>query len=89
MSKISESAARQNEHLDLIEASLAGITEDVRLLNEMIENLQNNPGPISEEDQQTLNALEARGAALAEKMSALDAANPKPTEPPPPAEPTP
>lgn len=77
MTKITEHAERQNARLDQIDAAIGGVTEDLRVMNEMIENLQNNPGPISAEDQATLDALEARGAALSERLVALDAANPK------------
>lgn len=83
MTKITEHAERQNARLDQIDAAIGGITEDLRVMNEMIENLQNNPGPISAEDQATLDALEARGTALAERLVALDASNPKPPTPTP------
>jgi hypothetical protein len=79
MSTIKDYATRQNERLDKIDASLTGITDDVKVMQEMIENLQNNPGPISPEDQQLLDALEARGDALAAKLADLDAAHPAPT----------
>jgi len=78
MSKISEAAERQNARFDQIETAVTGIADDIKILNEMIETLQTTPGPITPEDQATLDALEARGAALAEKLTALDAANPPP-----------
>jgi hypothetical protein len=89
MSKISEFAAREHARHEKLATAIAGLTEDVRIMAEQIETLQNTPGPISAEDQSTLDALEARSEAAVEKLEALDAANPKPAEPLPPSGPTP
>jgi hypothetical protein len=76
MSAISEFAAKQAAFNDRIDAAVAGITGDIKTLNDLITTLQNTPGPISAEDQATLDALEAKGAAIAEKLEALDAVTP-------------
>lgn len=97
MSKISEYAARVDEKfsaigdsVDTISTGITGVTKDVADLKKIILDMQNNPGPISVEDQALLDAGEAKVAALADKtkavaeaITALDAQ----TEPP--APPTP
>lgn len=77
MSKISEYAVKQTEFnqtvgdkIDEIGVSLTGITGDIAGLNQKITDLQNNPGPISPEDQATLDSLQAAGLALATKAGA-------------------
>lgn len=73
MSIISEFASRQNAHNDRIDAAITGLAGDISQLNAKIAELQNSAGQISPEDQATLDALEARGTAIAEKVAALDA----------------
>lgn len=82
MSAISDFAARQNTHNDRIDAAVTAITADIAELNAQIQELQNNPGPISAADQELLNALEARGTAVAEKLDALNALTPERPAPP-------
>lgn len=88
-------AAAVNKSYDEIDAALevastkfAGITDDVAFLKETIEKLQNNPGPISAEDQALLTAAQTRANGLATKvngfkdaLTALDEATERP-EPP-------
>ncbi len=76
MSAISDFAKKQNEHNDAIDKAVEGISGDVGFLKSEIEKLQNSPGPISESDQMVLDGLEARTAALADKLGALDALTP-------------
>lgn len=76
MSQISDFAAAQNAFQDRIDVAVAGITDDVAGLNETIAKLQASPGTITPEDQAMLNDLEARGAAVAAKLEALDALTP-------------
>ncbi len=45
-----------NDAVKEIVEALAGLTDDVAFLNETIVKLQNSPGPISAEDQATLDA---------------------------------
>ncbi len=74
--------------VDDIVTSVAGVTADVTSLKDIILQLQNNPGPISPEDQALLDkgvanvtALATRVADVSAALKALDAA----TETPPPA----
>lgn len=84
MSAISEYAGRVNTAFDKLATAVDGVAGDVAFLKEKILELQNNPGPISAEDQAILDQLEARTAGLADKTAALDAATAdRPPEPPP------
>lgn len=88
MSAISDYAARVDtvftaigESIDGLQLSLAGLTADVDGLKKIIQDLQNNPGPITPADQALLDAGEAKVGGLSEKLklvaaalSALDAA---------------
>lgn len=78
MSKISEFSDRVNTKFNEIGTAVDGIVDDVAFLKEKIEELQNNPGPISPEDQATLDALEARVGTTSERVAALDAATARP-----------
>lgn len=78
MSKISEFATKQNTFNDRVDAAVTGLQQDIKTLNDLIEQLQNSPGEITPEDQASLNALEARGDAIAAKLEALDALTPPP-----------
>jgi hypothetical protein len=80
MSKISEFAAKQNAHNDKIDAAIDGLTADNKAQTDLIKQLQTSPGEISAEDQATLDQLEARTAAQADKLGALDDLTP-PTPP--------
>jgi prophage DNA circulation protein len=75
--------------VDAIATSVSGVAGDVTRLKELIEKLQNNPGPISTEDQALLDLAQADVAALAIRVSgvkdavaALDAATEEPPVPP-------
>jgi len=76
MSAISDFAAKQTAFNDRLDTAITGVTGDVAELNRMIKELQDNPGPISPEDQATLDALQARGEAVTAKLEALDALTP-------------
>lgn len=76
MSAISDFATKQNAFNDRVDAAVTGLTDDVKVLNDKITELQNNPGPITPEDQALLDAIEARSAAIAAKLEALDALTP-------------
>jgi enamine deaminase RidA (YjgF/YER057c/UK114 family) len=96
MSAISEYAAAVNTSFDEIDSALesvtksvTGVADDVTYLKETIDKLQNNPGPISDEDQALLNAAQSRAASAASKLTAaktalveLDAATERPEVPP-------
>jgi archaellum component FlaC len=74
--------------IDSINANIQGVSDDVAGLKKIIEQLQNNPGPITPEDQALLDTAETQVGALATKLAAsslalkaLDEATP-PTPPP-------
>lgn len=60
--------------VDEIVASHVGLAADVAGLKKIILELQNNPGPISAEDQALLDSGVAKVTALAEKTAAVSAA---------------
>lgn len=73
MSAVSDFVAKQNAFNDRQDVAIDGLRGDVKTLNDTIEKLQNTPGPISAEDQASLDALEVRGDAISAKLEALDA----------------
>jgi len=79
MSAISEFAAKVNQHQAKIDEAVTGISGDIAALKQMIADLQNNPGPISPEDQALLDQIEARIGATAERVKALDDLTPPPS----------
>lgn len=76
MSAISVYAEKQNAHNARMSTALNGISDDIAGLNELIVKLQTTPGPISAEDQATLDQLEAAGEALATRVEDTDAITP-------------
>lgn len=76
MSAISDFAAKQTAHNDAIDAAVSGLQDDIKALNDKIAELQTSTGTITPEDQALLDGLEARGAAIADKLAALDALTP-------------
>jgi len=71
--------------VDELVTSVAGVTGDVASLKELILKLENNPGPITPEDQAlltkslaTVTALADRTKAVSEALKALDAATETP-----------
>lgn len=78
MSAISEYAAKQNVHNDKMDTAIADLIVDVKSLNDKIAELQNTAGQVTQEDQALLDALEVRGASIADKLDALDAQTPPP-----------
>lgn len=85
---VNESYDQIDEAVNSLEVALTGVTDDVTFLKETISRLENNPGPISAEDQALLtgaqtrvNALAARLAPITVAVKALDEATKRP-EPP-------
>ena len=70
-----------NAQFDVIEPAVDGVADDVAFLKEKIDELQNNPGPISTEDQALLDAIQSRIGTLATRVTALDAATSRPAPP--------
>jgi len=103
MSAISDYTARVNAKFDSISelatalgTALGGIADDVLFLKAKIEEIQNNPGPITPADQALLDASEERLGTLVTNLGALktaaeqlNAATQRPTPPAEPAEPEP
>jgi len=81
MSAISDFAAKTNAFNDRIDTAIAGLQTDVQTLNDLITKLQNSPGQITPEDQASLDAIQARASAVADKLDALDALTPPPAPP--------
>jgi hypothetical protein len=81
MSAISDFAAKVTAHQDAEDAAIAGLTADIKALNDEITTLQNSQGGISPADQASLDSIEARGQVIADKLAALDALTP-PVAPP-------
>ena len=80
MSKLSEYVDRVTASHDAISASVdaivtsvTGVAGDVTELKRIILELQNNPGPISAEDQALLDALEVKVGALVARTDAVKA----------------
>lgn len=78
MSAISDFAVKQNAFNDRQDAAITAIIADVKFLNDTIKKLQDSAGTISAADQESLDALQARGEAVATKLEALDASVPPP-----------
>lgn len=76
MSAISDFAAKQNAHNDAIDQSISGLQADIQALNDAIKKLQDSAGQITPEDQALLDAIDARGQTVADKLAALDALTP-------------
>src|SRR5438874_288728 len=51
--------------VDSMSTSVTGIAADVKFLKDTITQINNNPGPISADDQKLLDAVQARTDALA------------------------
>jgi len=76
MSAISDFAAAQSAFNVRMSTAVDGIVSDIAGLNELIQKLQNTPGPISAEYQATLDQLVAAGEAATAKAEAADALTP-------------
>lgn len=81
--EIKKFADEVNARFDEIGTAVDGVVDDVAYLKQKIDELQNNPGPISPEDQAILNDLQARVNVTADKLKALDSATERPPTPPP------
>jgi TolA-binding protein len=80
MTAISDFAAKQTAYNTEIAADLSAIQTQIQQLNTQITTLQNSPGPISADDQATLDSLQAAGTALQAQADAV--ANKTPPAPP-------
>lgn len=78
MSAISDFAAkqkafndRQSKAIDQAVSGVSGLEQDVKSLNEKIEELQNSPGGVTPEDQALIDDLEKQGDDLATRTESL------------------
>lgn len=78
---ISAFAAAMTTFNDAQDAAITALQGDVENLNAQILALQNSPGTLSAADQSTLDAIQARGQTITDKLAALDAITP-PVAPP-------
>lgn len=76
MSAISDFAAKQTAFNARLSTAIDGVGEDIKTLNDLITKLQTTPGPISPEDQATLDSLQAAGEALTARLESVDALTP-------------
>lgn len=82
MTAISDYHARVKTAFNTISAGLDGISGDIQTLNDKITQLQNNPGPISPEDQALLDEIQGLADNVASRVSALDDQTAPPSPPP-------
>ncbi len=78
MSAIADANAKITAAFDKLGVAVDGVSADVDFLKAKILELQNNPGPISAEDQAILDQLVTRSESLDAKVEALDAATENP-----------
>lgn len=84
MSKLSDYLTKQEGYNTAIGASVDGIVADVAELNRLIAELQNSPDRVTAEDQARIDALEAAGSALSDRVKAADELTPPVVPPAPP-----
>lgn len=82
MSAISDFAAQVDAFNDKVDKAIDGLQADVNDLKQQIAVLQNSSGAITPEDQATLDRIQQRAAAVADKLSALDAQTEQAPTPP-------
>lgn len=78
MTAVSDYAAKVKASFTTISAALDGISGDLQRLADKITEMQNNPGPISTEDQALLDEAQAIADGLVTRVSEIDAKNPPP-----------
>jgi predicted nucleic acid-binding Zn-ribbon protein len=66
--------ASNKEAVDDLSDAVTGLTEDIKSLNQKIVDLQNSPDEVTPEDQARIDELQADGAALTTRLTALTAA---------------
>jgi hypothetical protein len=81
MSTITDYGAKVTAFQNQISTALDDIKTEISSLNDKITQLQNSPGPISTEDQATLDAAQTQIQGLVTKAQALDSINPPPAPP--------
>ena len=69
-------ATKQREYNDRLSTAINGVSTDISGMKALIDQLQNNPGPISAEDQAILDQLQAMSEDAVTRMEAVDALTP-------------
>lgn len=82
MTAISDYAAAVQASYAQLNTALDDIKTEIASLNDKITQLQNNPGPISPEDQALLDAAQQQAGSLVAKAQALDTIATPPAPPP-------
>jgi len=70
LTELNDSVSAISGSLGDLSGSVAGVASDVDAMKALIEKLQNNPGPISKEDQEVLDQLQAQVRATADSSKA-------------------
>jgi len=78
MSAISDFAAKLSAFQDRQDTAISDLQADVDNLTKQIAALQATQGAITPEDQALLDGIQARAAAVSDKLDALDALTPPP-----------
>src|SRR4030095_316429 len=73
MSAISDFVAKVTAHNDRVDVAIDGLVGDVDWLVEQIKALQENPGPITPQDQALLDGVETRLPGGGDQPRTLDA----------------
>lgn len=76
MSAVSQFNTKLNAFLDQQAEATQGLTEDVQFLKDELERINNSGGPISAEDQASLDASLERVSGISAKLTALNALTP-------------
>lgn len=71
VAKVNAAYTEIGASVDQIAASVTGVAGDVASLKDIILKLQNNPGPITPEDQALLDSAVATVTALSEKTKTV------------------
>lgn len=86
---IQAAVGRVNTYLDSIDKGIDNVVGDVTRIKDLVTKLQTTPGPISPDDQRTLDELEKRVVSLDARVKILDEMDQPevPTDPTVPADP--
>lgn len=83
MSQVTDWAAKEQADLTAISTTLDGVVAGVAALDVLIQNFQNSPGPLSQQDQAALDAISQASTALVAKSAAISTTAPSSNSPAP------
>ena len=81
MTAISDFKTAVDVKFDELDASVTDLQRDITFVKAEIERIQNSPGPISPEDQSSLDAVQARLNSMATNVASLPAQTQTPPTP--------